>query len=173
MSFLPNGLVAYTFLLLCIFPIILFFLGKILPKRAKTGQTFLLALGITLFFWGVGVITAATYYTNQFILHLITSTMLITGGLLVAFTLWSIVVWGFTVSLLLALNRVNKKATSNSWINNFTDGEGLTKFSNDRLGVLIKLKLLNSQSLDMHPTRLGRIVAFTVTVARVIFGLRS
>jgi hypothetical protein len=103
---------------------------------------------------------------------------LVAGGLLLAtatlvgFTLWTLVAWGFTVSLLLALARADRPVTADEWALAYTRGKPLGAFARDRLGVLFKLGLaeLRDGEVVMTPRR-GRAFAKSAAALRKLFGL--
>src|SRR5207253_6121857 len=102
---------------------------------------------------------------------------LVTGGVLLAtatlagFTLWTLVAWGFTVSMLLALSRADRPLTVGEWALAYTRGKPLAAFAQDRLGVLLKLGLaeVRDGQVVMTPRR-GRAFAKAAIALRKLFG---
>jgi hypothetical protein len=102
----------------------------------------------------------------------VTGVLLLATATLAGFTLWTLVAWGFTVSMLLALARAGRPLTADEWALAYTRGKPLEAFARDRLGVLFKLGLAEVQEgqVVMTPRR-GRAFAKGAMVLRKLFGL--
>ena len=98
--------------------------------------------------------------------------LLLFTALLAGFTLWTLVAWGFTLSMLLTLARSDRPLSLEEWIIRYTNGKPLTAFARDRLGVLFRLGLATSREgrVVMTPHR-GRFVARIAGLLRFTLGL--
>jgi hypothetical protein len=110
--------------------------------------------------------------TSPGLVDLISGGLLLATALLAGFTLWTLVAWGFTISILLALNRANSPLTLDEWVLRYTGGKPVEAFARDRLGVLFRLGLAEAQGdqIVMTPSR-GRRMARVVGLLRQVFGL--
>ena len=102
---------------------------------------------------------------------LLSGMLLLATATLAGFTLWTLVAWGFTVSMLLALDRAGRPL-GRGWGLAYTRGKPLEAFTRDRLGVLFTLGLAEIRGADvaMTPVR-GRAFARFAVALRVLFGL--
>jgi hypothetical protein len=136
-------------------------------KVDAPGRRFVLAAGTT---WAVWV--AAMIATAPGAVDLVTGGLLLATATLAGFTLWTLVAWGFTLSMLLALNRAGRPLTVDEWAAAYTRGQPLDAFARDRLGVLLKLGLarVRGDEVVMTPGR-GRVMARMTLLLRRLFGL--
>ena len=93
-------------------------------------------------------------------------------ALLVFFSFWSLLAWGFTVSLLLALTRAEKPMTFEEWVRKYTGGGTIETFARDRLDLLLRAGFAR---LDGDQVRLlpgwGLRVAWLACTFRRVFGV--
>jgi hypothetical protein len=164
---IPTVPVALSLGAVALLPVLLLALSHRPLKVAAPGRRFVLAAALTWGPWLAAMLVAAP-----------TAVDLVTGGLLLAtatlagFTLWTLVAWGFTVSMLLALHRADRSLSVDEWVLAYTRGKPLTAFARDRLGVLLKFGLaeLSAGEVVMTPRR-GRAVAQAARLLREVFGL--
>ena len=86
------------------------------------------------------IIYYGVYFFKIEITFVIASLIFLTSSLIVNFTLWSIFIWGFTLSLLGTIKK-KEKVTKSKWIKNYTGGNNLEFFTHDRIKLL---SLINS-----------------------------
>ncbi|CCQ50016.1 hypothetical protein [Crocosphaera watsonii] len=95
-------------------------------------------------------------------------------GILCNFTLWTLVAWGFTLSMLIALSRENQPVTLEDWIRAYTNGQTLETFTLDRLGVLFRFGLATYDNDRVIITaKVGFLVAQMTRLLRLFFGLKQ
>jgi hypothetical protein len=138
------------------------------PLRvAAPGRRFVVAAVLTWAAWLAAVVAVGPGWVD-----LVTGGLLLATATLAAFTLWTLVAWGFTLSMLLALARAGRPLTADEWARAYTGGRPLDAFARDRLGVLLKLGLAELRGGDVVMTpRRGRAVARGAVVLRWLFGL--
>jgi hypothetical protein len=66
--------------------------------------------------------------------------------LLAEFTLWTLIVWGFTASMLMSLARAGRPVSCEEWIGDDTDGRTIDVLTLDRLRLLGQLGLAVRQN---------------------------
>lgn len=98
--------------------------------------------------------------------------LMISGAMIIWFNIWSILVWGFTLSLLTALAEAHAPLTKERWIAAYTGISDASVFAHDRLGVLLKLKAARIERDQVRMTVLGRLIALGGRLARLMFGMR-
>tara|TARA_E500000178_G_C17009205_1_gene749675 strand:- start:879 stop:1382 length:504 start_codon:yes stop_codon:yes gene_type:complete len=81
------------------------------------------------------IIYYGVYFFKIEITFIIGSIILLTSSIIINFTLWSMFIWGFTISL---LGTIKKKEiiTKSKWIKNYTGGKNLEFFTYDRIKLL-------------------------------------
>jgi hypothetical protein len=99
--------------------------------------------------------------------------MLILGaGGIIAFILWSLIAWGFTLNMLLELTSANTPVDLLQWADRYAHQDGLRRFTADRLGVLLAVGLV-TKSGDGHyrATLTGGSTAIILGYVCKIFGI--
>ena len=100
--------------------------------------------------------------------------LILMGGVVAAFTLWSLLAWGFTSSLLLTLSHADAPLTLDAWIARYTRGGDATVFTRNRLGVLLGLGLAREAPDGVRPMPgWAAVVGTTALYLRSFFGLRT
>jgi hypothetical protein len=138
------------------------------PLRVRApGKRFVLAAALTWLAWLAAMVAVRPDWVE-----LATGGLLLATATLAGFTLWTLVAWGFTVSILLALARADRPLAVDEWALAYTRGKPLAAFAQDRLGVLLKLGLAEVRDGEVAMTpRRGRAFAKAATVLRKLFGL--
>ena len=104
---------------------------------------------------------------------LIAGASVLMGGLLAAFTVWSLIAWGFTTSLLLCLYNAEHPPTLDEWVNAYTEGRNVEGFARDRASVLLYLGVAQERGGGLRITRgRGHLVAAISTRLARVFGVR-
>lgn len=100
--------------------------------------------------------------------------LILMGGALATFTLWSLLAWGFTSSLLLTLSRADGPLTLDDWIVRYTRGGDSAVFTRNRLGVLLRLGLARETPEGVKPMPgWAAMVGTSALCLRALFGLRT
>jgi hypothetical protein len=137
-------------------------------KIVRPGKRFIVAAIFAIVDWLVSIFT----WPPVSIIDLISGASILMLSLLAGFTLWTLVAWGFTLSMLLALQRTNRALTIDEWISSYTGGKTVEVFGRDRLGVLFRFKLAErTKSDEVEATPRGRRVAWLAMILRKLFGL--
>jgi len=168
-DFIPSVAIACALAACALLPVLLLALSHGALKVAAPGRRFIIA---AVFAWGAWL--AVLPVTSPDVVDLVTSVLLLATATLAGFTLWTLVAWGFTVSMLLALSRANEPLSVDEWALEYTRGKPIDAFARDRLGVLFKLGLAETHgdAVVMTPIR-GRAMASCAGMLRNLFGLRT
>jgi hypothetical protein len=166
-DFIPTLPVALSLAACVLLPIALLVLSHGPLKVTAPGKRFVLAAVVAWVAWVAAMVAIRPDWVE-----LVTGVLLLATATLAGFTLWTLVAWGFTVSMLLALARAGRPLTADEWALAYTRGKPLEAFARDRLGVLFKLGLAEVQEgqVVMTPRR-GRAFAKGAMVLRKLFGL--
>ena len=167
-DFVPSLPVAFSLGSCALLPLALLVLSHWPLKVTAPGQRFVLAAVAMWTAWLAAMIVCVPDLVDA-----------VTGGLLLAtttlacFTLWTLIAWGFTLSMLLTLHRAGRPLQMDDWVAAYTRGKSLEAFALDRLGVLFKLGLakMRDGKVVMTPGR-GRVIARLAVLLRKLFGLR-
>lgn len=85
---------------------------------------------------------------------------------------WSLICWGFTLSLLQALKRLDRPAHVESWVREYAGSGGVDSLTRDRFSVLQKLKLVDeNETSKLNVTPRGKAIAAIAHVLRFYYGL--
>jgi hypothetical protein len=103
---------------------------------------------------------------------LLTGALLLATATIVYFTLWTLVAWGFTLSMLLVLHQSARPMSVDEWAQACTNGKPFEAFARDRLGLLFALGLAEERGgrVAITPGR-GRLFARLTGMLRALFGL--
>jgi hypothetical protein len=166
-EFVPSVPIALSLAACALLPGVLFALSHGPARVTAPGRRFVVATVVTWGAWGTAMIASAPGWVD-----LSTGALLLATATLAGFTLWTLVAWGFTLSMLLALARAGRPLTGDEWALATTRGRPLGAFTRDRLGLLLELGLARVEGgrVVMTPAR-GRFVARTARALRLLFGL--
>ncbi len=137
MEFVPAFSVWTALSGLVFLPVLLALLARPPFKLRPPGRRFQLSALIIFISWAAAQFTQDAPESQD----LLIGGILLTGGLLCASTLWTLLAWGFTVFLLLALAGNRDAPSLDDWIARYTAGRGVTMFTRDRAGVLLRFGL--------------------------------
>jgi hypothetical protein len=164
-DFVPTLAVSLSLGACALLPVLLVVISHQPLKVARPGQRFLLAAGLTWVAWMGAMILVAPDPVD-----LVTGGLLLGAATLAGFTLWTLIAWGFTLSMLLVLEQAGRPLTVDEWALAYTNGKPLAAFARDRLGVLFLLGLAQRRggAVEMSPGR-GRLAAGVVVLLRKLF----
>jgi hypothetical protein len=93
---------------------------------------------------------------------------------LASFVVWSLVVWGFTLNMLLTLDLSAHPLDLDGWADRYSGGRSVHQICLDRLGVLTMFKLARLQGDEVRlVATTGRVAAATANAVRALFGISS
>lgn len=98
--------------------------------------------------------------------------VLFIGSLIAAFTFWTLIAWGFTLTMLQVLNERRSLGSTAAWCSAATGGQGIEVFAADRCHLLIRVGLAKRDgAAGLVATALGEVTAELVRLMRHLFGL--
>lgn len=128
------------------------------PLRiASPGRRFKAAAAAALALWvaASAVIGAAGLPTSIF--DVLSGAMILVGALMAGFIVWSLIAWGFTLSMLLAIARFDGAVTVDEWSALYARGKSMREICLDRVGVLLAFGLAKKRGEEVIVS--GRISA--------------
>jgi hypothetical protein len=97
--------------------------------------------------------------------------ILFLGSLLAGFTCWTLVAWGFTLTMLGLLDERRSFSSAAEWCSAYTNSQGIEAFAADRCQLLVRVRLARPDGAGgFIATPLGRLAAPLVAVTRRFFG---
>lgn len=106
------------------------------------------------------------------LLDLLAGVAVVGAAAIIAFIGWSLIVWGFTLNMLLALAAQGRIAGLPQWASLYTGGQTIQELTSDRIGVLTGARLV--ERLEGDRWRLnarGRVAARLLRALRFAYGL--
>jgi hypothetical protein len=100
--------------------------------------------------------------------------VLLAASLLAQYTLWSLIVWGFTSAMLNVLEQRQKVDSVEAWCRAYAGDTGIDAFALNRCGLLLSAGFARfepSRTLSITPR--GQRAAHLVKAVRWLFGLRQ
>ena len=136
MNFSLSLPVAAAIVAAAILPLLLALMGHG-PKIFRVpGRRFVVAAGVVVIGWSL-----ATFSLGCRLPDFVAGGLILLGALLAEFTLWTLVAWGFTLTMLTTIADENEPISLDDWIRAYTGGRDVEAFAEDRLGVLFRLKM--------------------------------
>lgn len=96
---------------------------------------------------------------------------LLATAMMLCYILFSLLAWGFTLTLLTALVQVGRPLTSKQWAEAYMQGGDLSTFAHNRLKLLIGAGMVTTADRELTPTAKGLAVAYLVKLVRLSTGL--
>ncbi len=97
--------------------------------------------------------------------------LLLLTAILLCHVFWSLLAWGFSVTLLTALARAAQPLTLEQWISAYMQGSDLSGFAHNRLRLLIGSGMVVPSGDQLSVTPLGMITARLVRLIRFATGI--
>ena len=156
--------------------VFLFLFSHGLFKVIKPGRRFCFAVFGSLILWPVllWLTDALIPFNDLRLMDLIAGVFVIVTAIFVSFTVWSLLVWGFTLTMLLNLAQQDSAIELEDWINRYGGGEGLETFFRDRMEVLFRygMAVRNGDKILLTPGR-GMLTGRVVRLLKCFFGIRK
>ena len=96
--------------------------------------------------------------------------LLLMAGLIGLFMVWSVLVWGFTLNLLLGLAHQAAPVTQDRWIEGYLGAGGEERFARDRLALLERQGIVTVERDRAAITNgKGRLAAWLIAVGTRFF----
>lgn len=171
MTFVPPLAIALALGCAALPVLVLWLMARLMGPSDAPGRRLVIAEAIGLAVWLLGMVVWGGGATWE---DWLAALLILAGGVLALFTLWSLLAWGFTSSLLLTLSHAEAPLTLDAWIVRYTRGGDAAVFTRNRLGVLLRLGLARDTSEGVRPMPgWAAIVGTSALYLRSFFGLRT
>jgi hypothetical protein len=137
-------------------------------KVSAPGRRFVLAAVAALSGWGLSLFAVSPLALAD----LVAGALILLAALLAGFTVWTLIAWGFTASLLMSLAREDRPVSLDEWVAAYTGDRTIETFARDRVQLLFRFDLATAEAdrIVMTPgagLRMARFARFL----RVLVGL--
>jgi hypothetical protein len=166
MNWTPSPTVALALATGLAMPLLVLALGHGPWRIASEARRFVVALGMAAVAWGLGVAVLFERGEVHSLYDVIAGALLILTSGVGYWTLWSILCWGFTTSLLVAIAESEVDLAAEEWFRAYGGGSSLEGFTRDRLSILLATGLAASDADRVKLDR--RRAALVARVARVL-----
>jgi hypothetical protein len=97
--------------------------------------------------------------------------LLLATAILLCHVFWSLLAWGFTVTLLTALARAERPLTLEQWISAYMQGGDLSGFAHNRLRLLVGFGMVTPSGDRIAMTPFGMVTVYLVKLIRFATGM--
>ena len=149
-------------------PLVLFVIGKVAPEDVL-GKRFFYAILSTFLAWLLALIAhfKAPFLWYIIIPDIIAGMLFYITGVLGVFCAWSLLAYGYTISMLATSARFEGEFNKLDWMNNYAAGQGLNGFFKDRLRVLEVFQLIEIRGTEIFLFKyryFGRVVLLAMSI---------
>ena len=135
-------------------PMLLIFFSHGPLRIAPPGRRFVVTSVIVMVIWLGAIIMGGVNLPDA-----AAGVLILATALLVGFTIWTLIAWGFTLTMLRALADARRPISPEEWVVEYTGGQDLQAFGKDRLSLLLKSRLGVLEGERVLPTSKGRFGA--------------
>jgi hypothetical protein len=170
MNFIPSPAILAGIVAGCSLPIVVGVLSHGPWQVAAPGRRFHMAAALVTAGW----ICFHVWQGAFDVADLVASLLIWLTALLVGFSFWSLLAWGFTLSLLTALARAGRPLSFAEWVACYTGGGTVETFARDRLNLLLRAGLARQEGDLIRLTPgWGPRFAWLVDALRFAFGVKA
>jgi hypothetical protein len=167
MSFLPGPAQTAAICLSAVLPLLLLCYARI-PAIRGAGRRFRLGcLSVIALF----VIACIALPGPRHLDDVVGGLFLLATAMMLCYVLFSLLAWGFTLTLLTALVQARRPLTAEQWAAVYMQGGDLGTFAHNRLKLLIGSGMVTTADSKLAPTAKGLAVAHLVKLVRFSTGL--
>lgn len=153
-------------------PLVTFILSHRPFKITSLQHRFLISCGISFLVWGAFVFTYAINAQSVLWSDMLSGILFFLTAIIAFGILWSLICWGFTLSLLKALAESQSAKNQTAWFALYGGGSTTQDFMYDRLSILLALGLAQHKNETIKLTSSsGHFMAIFVRILRKMYGL--
>ncbi len=148
-------------------------LGRIASAPREPGPRLRVAFGLACVLWiAVSVATNGSQNSAEvFAVDLVAGVAVLLCAAIGAHQVISLFAWGFTVRMLLDIDRADTALTMDQWLTIYGEGAGFENFILNRLSLLKYLGVARQVDTDLVLTPRGRLIAWVARVSMAYFGV--
>ena len=152
-------------LLVLSLPILLWLLGQVPFRMSQPGARFKLSCVLILSLWCAAKVVIDLWYWFAGLLFIL-------ACLLFAFMVWSVLCWGYTLCMLLALEEHKDRIDADEWQKLHAGPQGMRQLTIDRIQVLLNFRLATYNQDQLVISRSGKYLANFSMFFMTIFGVK-
>lgn len=114
------------------------------------------------------IVYFGVFFFNINKIFIMASILILTSSIIINFTFWSILIWGFTVSMLEAI-KGKKQINKYKWIKIYSGNKNLNFFTSDRIKLLLIIKSIKKKKDIIQINSIGLIISKIYTFLRKYF----
>jgi hypothetical protein len=122
--------------------------------------------------WIAGAAAAAAAGRPPTVPDLLAGAAMQGAAAVLCFIPWSLIVWGFTLNMLLALAQAGRPLDLDGWARAYAGDGGLDRIRDDRAALLLAAGFAVRTADSYAITPAGRTAAAVLRVLRALFGIR-
>jgi len=167
-DFVPSHAMTIAFAASAALPLLLILLSHGIIKVRSPGRRFLFAFFISS---SLAILSAIIWPVDD-AAEFIAAICLYLAVALATFTIWTLIAWGFTLTMLLTIADAKSPWNREEWVLAYTGGKPIEQLARDRLGLLFMLRLAerSGDSVRILPGR-GTLFAYATRFLRRLFGM--
>ncbi len=153
-----------------LFPLLLWLGGRLMVapgRRFKVTSIFILIV------WTMICLILLNERGSTWAWSWLAGCLFISTSFLLSFMLWSVLCWGYTLSMLLCLAENTTVASQGEWEQLYAGPEGIECLSLNRAKVLVRLRFANIIDNNLILTNCGRFFAYILYYVRSLFGIST
>lgn len=167
MNFLPGPAQTAAICLSAALPLLLLCYGRIAAIRGAGRRFRLGCLSVVALF----AIACIALPGQRQLDDVVGGLFLLATAMMLCYVLFSLLAWGFTLTLLTALVQAGRPLTLEQWAAAYMQGGDLGTFAHNRLKLLIGSGMVTTTDSKLTPTTKGLAVAHLVKLVRFVTGL--
>lgn len=158
----------------CLMPVSLVLLGRVSSGLRSPGLRYGATVqGAWLLFLASLIVMALARIPAASIDYL-AGAAIMASATIFTFIAWSLIAWGFTLNMLLALSCGKRFVGLDDWIEYYTGGGDIRRLATDRASLLLAARFaIRVEEINYRLTISGRIAAKLVTLGQWTFAIRS
>lgn len=172
MNHLPPPAIAAAIAAALVIPALLVLLSFGPPAWRHPGRRFKRSVIAGWILW-LPIALVLPAYAPSHPLDWLAGAAVLVASTLLSFNAWTILAYGVTANMLVALMRADRPLDLDAWADRYSGGRSLNQIFLDRLGHLLLFRLVHRAGDTVHlAPRRGRAAAILLTAVSFLFGLR-
>jgi hypothetical protein len=167
MNILPGPMQIVAILLGVLLPLLLLFYACI-PGIRGAGSRFRIGCATAVAFFAIACFVLPG---ERHVGDVLGGLLLLATAIMLSYVLWSLLAWGFTLTLLTSLAQASRPLTLEQWAAAYMQGGGLSTFAHNRLKLLLGSGMVVSSNGRIIATPKGIAVARLTKFVRFATGL--
>lgn len=150
-------------------------MSRYAPASLKTpGSRFKISVATGWFFFLAALSYGLLFNLQMDVLDVFAGVSIVLSATIITFIFWSLVVWGFTLNMLLAITALENPVSLDDWIKQYLGEKDTNRLTADRMKILLAAKFAHlDQDQTYNLTRSGYFGTRIYRFARGLFGVTT